>query len=67
MEKFQLHHTGIKTIASQQVMFVSSEFQLHHTGIKTKFRRRGRLKQSSFQLHHTGIKTFGIKDVWGEE
>ena len=34
-EKFQLHHTGIKTFGAPSDFDGWAVFQLHHTGIKT--------------------------------
>ena len=34
--KFQLHHTGIKTRVSDERTTPGCLFQLHHTGIKTE-------------------------------
>ena len=55
--KFQLHHTGIKTVSHVPQYANLILFQLHHTGIKTSAGTgRGR-RALQFQLHHTGIKT----------
>ena len=57
LEKFQLHHTGIKTWR----IFVLSLFPLYfNCTIQELKRARKRVimpPRSSFQLHHTGIKT----------
>ena len=37
--KFQLHHTGIKTLEGQEQNLTNKTFQLHHTGIKTSAER----------------------------
>ena len=34
-KKFQLHHTGIKTLCHNGPLYRRPLFQLHHTGIKT--------------------------------
>ena len=55
--RFQLHHTGIKTLHCFYEFSSKKEFQLHHTGIKTEDGRFFFLWEKLFQLHHTGIKT----------
>ena len=54
--KFQLHHTGIKTLDFCVVLRVDADFnctiqELKHEGVLYNH------NAAAFQLHHTGIKT----------
>ena len=63
IRKFQLHHTGIKTVVGNVYEKKEEEFQLHHTGIKTSTVEVVLNAKGSFQLHHTGIKTIELKSM----
>ena len=60
LNKFQLHHTGIKTTAFSLFSSSAHSFQLHHTGIKTPVICVFPVLSAAFQLHHTGIKMYPL-------
>ena len=56
-QKFQLHHTGIKTFAKAAVEIMLRNFNCTIQELKPKEQRDDRIDDYKFQLHHTGIKT----------
>ena len=58
-KKFQLHHTGIKTIASTPTAKASADFNCTIQELKPSNSFCFASQMPLFQLHHTGIKTAG--------